>query len=513
MPTSGVRCRPTRGSSRTPRPDPTVAPNDTNGTYDIFVRDFGAPAERASGTGTTDTDSEADGATYLDPVETTVTGPVGSSVSIDEIDATQGLPVGFVALGQQADVHVTPGGTVEDPIVLTFRFDASLLPPESDAAAVHLFRNGVEVPDCTGAASAVPDPCVSDRSLAVDGDVVVTARSSSASAWNGAIEAPRDTTAPQIAVSSPSDGATYLQGTALTAQYTCSDDFGPVGLTCTGDAAYGSPLDTTTLGPRTFHVHASDAAGNVADTTVAYTVVTDDTIAIGHSTVVEGDSTGARSLTFSVTLSRPADHAVTVHYATAPGSADAGSDFTARSATLKFAPSAKTGLTSTTKFVTVPIRGDVAAEDDEYLTVGLTNPTGGYRLGNGAGTAFGVIADDDASTGLRVGIGDATVWEGDVATTNPGKVWVTLSAPVTGAPVTVRLTPVPAGATNGVDHKTLKARTLTFRAGQYRKAVSVAVLADTTIEGSEAVQLVLSQPSAELAMVRATGTLTIADDD
>ena len=59
----------------------------------------------------------------------------------------------------------------------------------------------------------------------------------------------------------------------------------------------------------------------------------------------------------------------------------------------------------------------------------------------------------------------------------------------------------------------MKARTLTFRAGQYRKAVSVAVLADTTVEGSEAVQLVLSQPSAGLAIVRGTGTLTIADDD
>ena len=87
-------------------------------------------------------------------------------MSIDEVDATQDLPDGFAALGQQADVHVTPGGTVADPIVLTFRFDASLLPPDADESTVHLFRNGVEVPACAGAPSAVPDPCVSDRALA-----------------------------------------------------------------------------------------------------------------------------------------------------------------------------------------------------------------------------------------------------------------------------------------------------------------------------------------------------------
>jgi hypothetical protein len=64
-----------------------------------------------------------------------------------------------------------------------------------------------------------------------------------------------------------------------------------------------------------------------------------------------------------------------------------------------------------------------------------------------------------------------------------------------------------------VDHKLLKARTLTFKPGQWRKAIAVAVLPDTVAEGTEAVQLVLSQPSAGLALFRETGTVTIADDD
>ena len=153
--------------------DATLDPADANGTYDVFVRDLGAPTESASGTGAADSDGEADGATYLDPVETAVTGPGGSSVTIDELAPTQALPGEFTALGQQVDVHVTPGGTIADPIVLMFRFDASLLPAGADADSVHLFRNGAEVPVCSGAPSAIPDPCVADRSGLGDGDIVV----------------------------------------------------------------------------------------------------------------------------------------------------------------------------------------------------------------------------------------------------------------------------------------------------------------------------------------------------
>jgi len=493
--------------------DGTVDPSDTNGVSNIFVRDFGAPDDGASGTGSADTDGEADGATYLDPVETSVVGPVGSSVSIAEVSPTQGLPSGFVALGQQADVHVTPGGTVADPIVLTFRFDASLLPTGADAATVHLFRNGAEVPDCTGAPSAVPDPCVSDRSLAADGDALLTARSSSASAWNGAIVPPQDTTDPQIGVFPPGSGATYVQGSVVPAQYQCTDDFGPVGLTCVGDVPSGATIDTSTSGAHTFHVHAQDAAGNTADAAIDYTVITDEFVQIGHATVVEGDSTGARSATFSVTLNRPADHTVGVRWSAADGSATGGSDYTRKSGTLKFVPSARTGRTVTTKLVTIPITGDTEVEDDEYFTVSLGSVTGGYHLGSGS-VAYGVIVDDDATTGLRVGVGDASVVEGDVAVTNPAKVWITLSAPVAGpSAVSVRLTPTELGATDGIDHKHFAARTVVFKPGQWRKAVTLSVLADTVADGGEQVQLVLSSPSGGLTIARSTGSFTIIDDD
>ena len=492
--------------------DATAVPNDTNGNYDVYVRDLGAPAESATGTGTADTDGEADGATYLDPVETTVVGPPGAAVSISEVTANQPLPVGFTALGQQAEIHVTPGGTVADPIVLTFRFDASLLPVGADASSVHLFRNGVEVAACSGAPSAVPDPCISDRSVLGDGDVQITARSSAASAWNGAIEAPVDTTAPQIYASTPWNNAVLVQNQVVHAQYVCSDDFGPGGLSCVGDVVSGAPIDTSVVGTHTFGITASDAAGNTANVSISYSVVADEFIWIGSTTVVEGDSANPRVASFPVTLDHPADRIVTVHWSTNEGSALAGEDFTTRSGKVTFKPSVRTGVTTTTKFINIPIAGDADDEPDEYFTVGLDTPTGGYQIG--ASTAYGVIANDDTTTGLRVGIGDASVWEGDVATVNPAKVWITLSSPVPGTtPISVRLTAALAGTTSGVDHRTFRDRTIVFKPGQWRKAVSLAVLADTVQDGGEGVTLTLSDPSPGLAISRGNGMFTINDDD
>jgi hypothetical protein len=57
------------------------------------------------------------------------------------------------------------------------------------------------------------------------------------------------------------------------ASYTC-DDTGGAGLaSCDGDVPSGSAIDTSTLGSRSFIVHATDNAGNATDATSTYTVV------------------------------------------------------------------------------------------------------------------------------------------------------------------------------------------------------------------------------------------------
>ncbi|MFB9414037.1 choice-of-anchor P family protein [Dactylosporangium matsuzakiense] len=94
----------------------------------------------------------------------------------------------------------------------------------------------------------------------------------------------------------------------------------------------------------------------------------------------------AGNATFTVTLSAPATAPVTVQYATANGTATAGSDYTASSGTVTFAPG------QTSKPVVVPILQDTTDEPAETYTVALTNANGAAVTD---GSGLGTIVDDD----------------------------------------------------------------------------------------------------------------------
>jgi len=114
-------------------------------------------------------------------------------------------------------------------------------------------------------------------------------------------------------------------------------------------------------------------------------------IAINDVSVTEGDS-GTKTLTFTVTRSAAAT-AFTVDYATADGTATAGSDYQAASGTLAFAAGGP--LTQT---VAVTINGDTASEANETFTVqlsNLVNVSGTTTIGDSSGT--GTITNDDVS--------------------------------------------------------------------------------------------------------------------
>jgi hypothetical protein len=83
-----------------------------------------------------------------------------------------------------------------------------------------------------------------------------------------------DTTAPSVTLSTPSDGATYDLNQAITANYSCHDEAQGSGVaSCQGTVPDGSPVDTATLGTKSFTVTTSDNAGNVSSVTHTYTVV------------------------------------------------------------------------------------------------------------------------------------------------------------------------------------------------------------------------------------------------
>jgi cysteine-rich repeat protein len=130
------------------------------------------------------TDTEGDGATSADPIETSVTSPNPGIVAIIEAASVLPPPLRFRFLSQQIDI-TAPAAAPGDPLVVTFRIDSSRIPAGEDETTLQMFKDGVPVPTCTGTPGlADPDPCVSNRALLSDGDVELTVLTSTASIWN-----------------------------------------------------------------------------------------------------------------------------------------------------------------------------------------------------------------------------------------------------------------------------------------------------------------------------------------
>ncbi len=111
----------------------------------------------------------------------------------------------------------------------------------------------------------------------------------------------------------------------------------------------------------------------------------------GGGEVVEGDSATTAQAAFTVSLSPAASLEVSVSYATADGTAEAGSDYESASGTLTFSP----GETSRT--VSVTVNGDDEAEADETFTLTLASSPNG-RIDPQNSSAQAVIANDDRKT-------------------------------------------------------------------------------------------------------------------
>ena len=145
--------------------------------------------------------------------------------------------------------------------------------------------------------------------------------------------------------------------------------------------------DTTPEADETFMLILSGPVNaELARAQATGVIVNDDTTqaSVADAQAEEGDS-GTANIDFNVTLSVASDLAVTVAYATADGTASAGSDYRATSGELRFAPG-ETELT-----VSVPVLGDTTPEGDETFTVTLSSPSNA-ELGP---AATGVIVDDD----------------------------------------------------------------------------------------------------------------------
>src|SRR5262249_44655478 len=202
----------------------------------------------------------------------------------------------------------------------------------------------------------------------------------------------------------------------------------------------------------------------------------------------------------TVTLSNPSSQTITVEYATADGTATAGSDYTAIATTmLTFAPG------ETSKTISVAVLGDVITENNETFFVNLSNASSGATILDDQG--IGTILDND---GINISISDASATEGNTGTT-PMTFHVTLSKASTQT-VTVDYKTVDGTALSGSDYVALSTATLSFSPGQTSKDITVMVNGDTFFEGNEVFTVNLSNPT-NATILKEIGVGTIIDDD
>ncbi len=206
-------------------------------------------------------------------------------------------------------------------------------------------------------------------------------------------------------------------------------------------------------------------------------------------------------LQLPIELNRPADHSVTVQYASSDGKAIAGDDYTASRGIVIFDPGAIRGV------VEIQITVDDILEGPEDFTVMLSNPSHDAIIARPKGT--GTILDDSGNASLRVG--DAIVLEEDgmvrfqVSLSHPqrqmvsaeyrtqdgtakaGEDYEAVSGIVTIAPGTLETVIAVPLLKDGLDwqEETFSVHLMSAKHAEIEKAVGVAIIQESTTANEE----------------------------
>ena len=186
---------------------------------------------------------------------------------------------------------------------------------------------------------------------------------------------------------------------------------------------------------------------------------------------------------------------------TVGGSATSGSDYTALSGTVTILAGA------TTATISIPVLDDAIVEGSETAAITLSGVTSGVAILGATVLATNTIADNDTAT-LTI----ANTTNGAETGPTPGTMTVTQSA-VSSANTVVSYS-IGGTATSGSDYTALSG-TVTILAGATTATISIPVLNDALVEGSETVAITLTAPTTGLITLSATvlATNIIADND
>jgi hypothetical protein len=268
------------------------------------------------------------------------------------------------------------------------------------------------------------------------------------------------------------------------------------GVTPIAGTFIGIPQGTIlTLGGHAFLVSYTGGDGN--DLTLTAIDIPVMTIA-SPDPITEGN-VGTTPLNFIVSLSEPVAVNVTVHYATASGTATSGSDFVATSGTLTIPAGQLVGS------IAVPIIGDTIVEPTETFTLTLSNPFHA-TLGTPS-VATGTILDDDGPPQIALSQTNYIVNE------NAGMVTIAVVRSNPTIAVTVDYNTADGTALAGTDY-TATSGTLSIGIGIVSTTFNVPIIDEGLSQGSKTFTVHLSNPQGGNATIgSANGTVTIVDND
>jgi hypothetical protein len=268
------------------------------------------------------------------------------------------------------------------------------------------------------------------------------------------------------------------------------------------------------------HTLTADFAGSgsflpsSSTTAATMNVMAATNVSVGDATIVEGDTTGTRLLTFPVVLSTIPTANIMVGYTIVAGTtnpAAIGTDMVGATGTLLFR-----ATRNPVKYVNVKIVGDTVDEPDETFVVHLTSPTAPYALRRPDG--LGTIIDDDGPSAVTptLGIGDASVPEGDAGGARAMKFTLSLSSAATTdviATIQVSSSTAVRGTKLTGDWGGAINKNVLIRAGRVSKSVVVPAFADVLDELDETIDVRILGASGAALPADLTAVGTILSDE
>lgn len=275
--------------------------------------------------------------------------------------------------------------------------------------------------------------------------------------------------------------------------------FGPGEMT--KDITVQTAADSVAEGDETFRVLLRNPVGMTLGTPSAATVTIQDAQqGVQFSAPSYQVTEGTANAVITVVRTGPAGGPVTVRYATAPGTATPGADYTPVSGTLTF-----TGTVRQMTFM-VPIANDTLPEGAETVLLVLADPGGGAQLGPQAAATL-TILDNDVPGQFKLSAAAYTVAE------NVPTATITVQRMGTAGPLTVDYRTQDGTATAGQDYLGTRG-TLTFGPTDTVKSFTVRVLSDGWDEPNETFTVLLENPTGGATLGTPSSALvTITDVD